>query len=237
MPEIKEILHGCNAIELEIQIGLYCWLKKNFLRDCKTNKKRTGGPHNEKSRFFVYFFFLVGSFNFSHLPHSIHFVIWGEWTRLNPLSLSQLRTLEQWAYILSASLLHSNGLCLYTITHIGPTLDRNENYSVYFFSGYFSISRSLFVGWRLRIWAVAKLHFCPVCKYLRVRNEPLTLVKWQQNIKEILFITMFWLDVLKFLHVIQKLMIELMITQISNNNKTDDEQNCIHLLFKFIEVG
>lgn len=117
--------------------------QKTFYETENRTKKTNGRATNRKITFLRVFFFLVGSFNFSHLPHSIHFVIWGEWTRLNPLSLSQLRTLEQWAYILSASLLHSNGLSLYTIVHIGHTLDRSENYFVYSFFG-FSITFSLF---------------------------------------------------------------------------------------------
>lgn len=94
MPEIKEILHGCNAIELEIQIGLYCWPKKNFLRDCKTNKKRTGGPHNEKSRFFVYFFFwLVRSIS---LTCRTPYILWYEANELD------------WTHSLSHSCVHLN---------------------------------------------------------------------------------------------------------------------------------
>lgn len=92
--------------------------KKNFLRDCKTNKKRTGGPHNEKSRFFVYFFFLVGSFNFSHLPHSIHFVIWGEWTRLNPLSLSHSCVHLNNGHIFCPRLSYTLMVSAYTQSHI-----------------------------------------------------------------------------------------------------------------------
>lgn len=93
--------------------------KKTFYETVKRTKKRTGGPQNEKSRFFVYFFF--GRFvQFLSLAALYTFCDMRRMNSIEP-TLSQLRTLEQWAYILSASLVHSNGLGLYTIIHIGHT--------------------------------------------------------------------------------------------------------------------
>lgn len=49
--------------------------KKTFYETVKRTKNERAGHITKNHVSSCIFFFLVGSFNFSHLPHSIHFVI------------------------------------------------------------------------------------------------------------------------------------------------------------------